>query len=164
MPDNLAKYLAWKRNRAIYANQTIEDGPSVSAVTLLVTGGGKALEEDGLAAAVVAILKEVSQGSPFELLAYSVLPDHLNLLILARAPEARLKRFISEVRVRSSKAFRKVGGEGKLWEDHFYDHTLPLSEDLQLAARRMYQVPVEKGLVAKAEDWPYSWVAPKMPW
>lgn len=164
MSDNLVKYLAWKRKRAMYANQTIEDGPSVCAVTLLVTGGRRVLEEDGLPEAVVKILKEVSTGSPFELLAYSLLPDHMNLLILARTPEASIKRFISEVRVRSSKAFRKFGGEGKLWEDHFFDHTLGVAENLGLAARRVYQVPVEKGLAAKPEDWPYAWMAPKMPW
>jgi REP element-mobilizing transposase RayT len=164
MSDNLVKYLAWKRKRAMYANQTKEDGPSVCAVTLLVTGGRRVLEEEGLAEAVMKILKEVSLGSPFELLAYSLLPDHMNLLILARSPEASVKRFISEVRVRSSKAFRKFGGEGKLWEDHFFDHTLAVGENLELVARKVHQVPVEKGLVAKAEDWAYAWMASKMPW
>ena len=164
MSDNLVKYLAWKRKRSMYANQTKEDGPTVCAVTLLVAGQQRVLEDGGLAEAVVGVLREVSQSSPFELLAYSLLPDHMNLLLLARAPEASVKRFVSEVRVRSSKVFRKVGGEGKLWQDYFFDHALAQGEDLGLAARRVYLVPVEKGLASKPEDWPFTWMASQMPW
>jgi len=165
MADNLVKYLAWKRKRAMYADQSREDNRLVCAVTMLVDGTRMDLGGDGEPArALIAALEEISKRSPFELLAYSLLPDHLNLLLAARSAGASLRLFLTEMRLRCFKAYRKAGGKGKLWQEHYFDHTLAHSEDLTLAARKMVSVPVEKGLVSKPEDWAYAWMAPKMPW
>ncbi len=114
MADNLAKYLAWKRNRAIYADQSREDNRAVCAVTMLVNGSRLDLGGDGgPARALIAALEEISRRAPFELLAYSLLPDHLNLLLAARYAGASLKLFLTEMRLRCFKAYRKGGGKGK---------------------------------------------------
>ena len=165
MGDNLVKYLAWKRKRAMFADQSREDGRLVCAVTMLVDGSRMDLDGDGgPARALIAAMEEITRRSPFELLAYSLLPDHLNILLAARSSGASLRLFLTEMRLRCFKAFRKAGGKGKLWQEHYIDHTLALSENLTLAARKMVSVPVEKGLVLKPGDWAYAWMAPKMPW
>jgi REP element-mobilizing transposase RayT len=164
MADNLVKYLSWKRTRAMYANQAKEDGPSVAAVTLMVNGGRRALEDADMSRNMVEVLEEISRNSPFELLAYSLLPDHLNLLLMAHSPEASVKRFITEIRARTTRAYHEGGGKGRLWQEYFFDHPLSRGENLSLAAQKVFLVPVEKGLVRKPGEWPFAWVAAKMPW
>src|SRR2546422_388972 len=48
------------------------------------------------------------------------------------------------------------------WQRDFFDHRLRTNESLRDKAEYILQNPVRKGLIAKAEDWPYVWW-PEMP-
>jgi REP element-mobilizing transposase RayT len=48
---------------------------------------------------------------------------------------------------------------GISWQDNFFDHRIRETEHSGDKAEYILQNPVRAGLVAKAEDWPYRWIA-----
>ncbi|MCB0239817.1 MAG: hypothetical protein KDH08_14500, partial [Anaerolineae bacterium] len=49
-----------------------------------------------------------------------------------------------------------VGWQGKLWQRGCWDHIVRTEESLLAIAQYILDNPVRKGVVARAEDWPWS--------
>jgi putative transposase len=49
-----------------------------------------------------------------------------------------------------------VGRQGKLWQPRYFDHIVRAEEDLRAIAEYILNNPVRKGLVERAENWPWS--------
>jgi len=45
------------------------------------------------------------------------------------------------------------------WQENFFDHRIRKEESFAEKADYILQNPVRAGLIAKAEDWPYLWIA-----
>jgi putative transposase len=48
---------------------------------------------------------------------------------------------------------------GITWQKNFFDHRIRKEESYAEKADCILQNPVRAGLIAKAEDWPYQWIA-----
>ena len=83
---------------------------------------------------------------------YVVMPDHVHLFVTPSADAVLLANW---VRYWKSQFTRKHGDLNKGWQSDYWDRTLRSNESY--AEKRDYVLnnPVRKGLVIRAEDWPY---------
>jgi REP element-mobilizing transposase RayT len=81
-----------------------------------------------------------------------LMPDHVHLLV--SFPDLP--------------SFSRVVGNWKhwlstqhdiIWQENFFDHRIRKDESYGEKAEYILQNPVRAGLVDKAEDWPYVWIA-----
>lgn len=141
--------------------------PKVSGASVFFT---VALQERGGALLVeqVALLRravaETKAERPFDIDAWVVLPDHLHCIWTLpggdrdfstrwRLIKARFSRSVPVGTLRPSHVAR---GERGLWQRRFWEHHIRDPADMATHVRYCWQNPVKHGLVARAEDWPYS--------
>jgi len=91
----------------------------------------------------------------YELCAWVVMPNHVHLLILPQVPAAVLMRWLKGSTART--ANRILGRTGEpFWQDESWDHYLRNSDQLKRSIAYIEANPVSAGLVASAENWPWS--------
>jgi putative transposase len=103
-------------------------------------------------------LQEVRHSKPFKLWAYSIIPDHLNLLIQPTG-EANISQIMHSIRRRFTLSYKgtyETTSALSLWQARFWDHIIRDEEDLQRHFDYIHYQPVKHGLVARLEDYPYS--------
>ncbi|MCZ7592757.1 MAG: hypothetical protein M5U15_11710 [Kiritimatiellae bacterium] len=82
-----------------------------------------------------------------------LMPDHLHMLVSFEIGK-RMTLTVSQW-----KAF--VAKEGHIeWQRNFFDHRLRGNESFREKASYIRANPVVKGLVEKAEEWPFVWTWP----
>jgi putative transposase len=104
------------------------------------------------------ILRQVRQRKPFRLLAYSIIPDHVNLL-LRPAEEANISRIMLSIKRSFTLRFKELNhitGSLSLWQARFWDHIIRDEEDLRRHFDYIHYNPVKHGLVTRPEDYPHS--------
>lgn len=78
------------------------------------------------------------------------MPDHVHVLVSLSDP-GDLKNVVSQWKAFTAKSC------GIRWQTDFFDHRLRSEEQWELKARYIEENPVRKGLVERAEDWPFVW-------
>jgi len=104
------------------------------------------------------IMREVRQRKPFDLFAYSIIPDHVNL-VLKPAGEANISRIMLSIERSFTLRFKKLHGithSLSLWQPRFWDHIIRDEEDLRRYFDYTHYNPVKHGLVTRPEDYPHS--------
>ena len=101
---------------------------------------------------LVAHLGQLVQSRKTSLPAWCLMPDHLHLLIQDDA----LIDFVREFKGKSVPLARKIEPTRRLWQKSFYDHALRKEEDVNSAARYIWENPVRVGLVSTAVGYPFS--------
>ena len=87
--------------------------------------------------------------------AYCWMTNHIHLVAVPSAPDSLEKTFRRAHSIYARRFNTKHGFSGYLWQDRF--HSCPLDEDHMWAALRYVEHnPVRAGMVAKAEDYPWS--------
>jgi REP element-mobilizing transposase RayT len=91
----------------------------------------------------------------YELEAWVVMPNHVHLLILPRVPVPAIMRWLKSWTARQ--ANQLLGRSGQpFWQDESYDHWVRNRQQKDRIARYIEDNPVSAGLVASAEQWPWS--------
>lgn len=101
---------------------------------------------------------------PMRLLAYCLMPNHFHLVLWPRedGEVSRWMQWLMTAQVR--RHHRRHGSDGHLWQGRF--KAFPIQRDAHLLSvlRYVERNPLRAGLVARAEDWPWSslgaWDAP----
>ena len=104
------------------------------------------------------IVGEVRQRKPFDLLAYSVIPDHANLL-LKPTGKANISRIMLSIQRSFTLRFKALYGitdSLSLWQRRFWDHIIRDEEDLRRHFDYVHYNPVKHGQVSRPEDYPHS--------
>jgi REP element-mobilizing transposase RayT len=95
-------------------------------------------------------------GLRFAPLAWTIMPDHVHLLV--ELGEVSLARCMQVLKSRTSRGLRVAGAHsGKLWQSGYYDHCLRGDEDLLMQARYILENPVRACIVDRPTDYPFSW-------
>ncbi len=93
---------------------------------------------------------------PMRLLAYCLMPNHIHLVLWPREDGAvsRWMQWLMTTQVR--RHHRRHGSDGHLWQGRF--KAFPIQRDAHLLSvlRYVERNPLRAGLVARAEDWPWS--------
>ena len=93
---------------------------------------------------------------PMRLLAYCLMPNHVHLVLWPRedGEVSRWMQWLMNTHVR--RHHRRHGSDGHLWQGRF--KAFPIQRDAHLlnVLRYVERNPLRAGLVARAEDWPWS--------
>ena len=131
---------------------------SYYAVTTVVVGRRQVFRDPAMAALMVNELAPDAAGIRFQPLAWTVMPDHLHLLL--ELGDTPLPRCIQALKSRTSRLVNAgMSRSASLWQAGYYDHCLRCDEDLLKQARYILENPVRAGIVQRPQDYPYSWSA-----
>ena len=114
----------------------------------------KALGECWLARSDIADVVETTlkhgDGDRYQLLAWSIMPNHLHLVLKPASGQA-LKDVLSSIkRYTATHANRLLGREGPFWQSESYDHLIRNGEDLRNQSRYAYENPERAGCGERA--------------
>ena len=89
----------------------------------------------------------------FYVVGYVVMPEHVHLLI----SEPERGALASAVQaIKQSVARRLIGDNPHFWQARYYDFNVWTAHKRIEKLRYIHRNPVERGLVGKPEDWPWS--------
>ncbi|HOZ38314.1 MAG TPA: transposase [Anaerolineaceae bacterium] len=94
----------------------------------------------------------------FEMIAYSVLFDHLHLLLSLPEDFKSFPQIIRNIKRFTTIEVRKKTGKPELivWQDRYWEHTIRDEEDLQHHFDYIHYNPVKHGYVEDYGDWAWS--------
>ncbi len=109
-------------------------------------------------------VREVRHAMPFEIVAMTILPEHLHAVWTLPPDDAgysarwgRIKARFGDLLVARGVLVRKNGrGERLLWQRRFWEHTIRDDEDLRRHVDYCHYNPVKHGWASRPIDWPYS--------
>ena len=107
-----------------------------------------------LASEVLRVLEEEAIRTKADLYAYCVMPDHVHVLLQPNGGD--LIQYTQAVKGKTTRAFWKLNGAGKLWQRGFYDHALRREESIRGIAQYILANPVRAGLVNDFRDYVFS--------
>ncbi len=114
--------------------------------------------------AIAEIVKEAlhyRDGVEYELLTYTIMPNHVHLVIVLDR-ELQLYKVLQSLKRHTARQCNKLlGRTGDFWQHESYDHVV---RDGELGRIIFYVLrnPVKAGLAATARLWPHSYVSPKL--
>lgn len=108
-----------------------------------------------VAIATAALLARAAASTAFELLVYTVMPDHVHILGRGTQDDANAKGFMQRFKQVSSYAYRQETGR-QLWQQSFFDRVMRKTDDIDGLARYIIGNPLRAGLIAVGEDWPHE--------
>jgi putative transposase len=96
--------------------------------------------------------------------AYCLMPDHLHFIAEGLDPASDLLHLLKSFKIKSSRKCATREGLS-LWQRGFYEHILRPGENAESVAWYIWLNPVRKGMVSKAQDYPFagSFTGMKMP-
>jgi len=107
-------------------------------------------------ACLAAAFKAVRQRRGFLLTGYVFMPDHWHALIVPHEGDT-LPRLMDSLKVASMRRVNTQRGRREpLWQPRYFDEIIRTVKHYHAALQYMHFNPVEKGLVSKPEDWPWS--------
>jgi putative transposase len=128
------------------------------------------LGNDAIKSAFVARLADVRREVPFQLLAWVLMPEHFHLLVIPHLPEYPVDRLLYALKAplaqRILRRWRELEapilpritdprGRPHFWQvGGGYDRNVV--EEVEEKIGYIHANPVRRGLVATAEDWPWS--------
>lgn len=111
-------------------------------------------QRDQVAQLMVATFFKYRDAGEFELHDFVVMPNHIHLLF---STEQKLSRVIQLIKGGFSHSLRKNGIVFRaVWEQRYYDRQVREENEFAEFARYIRESPVRKGLVERAEEYPYS--------
>ena len=121
----------------------------------IVTTGRRPLLTGTLAPIVMDKLHEAANTKSFDILAFTLMPDHMHMLVASADDNANLIRFMQRFKQLTSYASVQLTGE-RLWQPSFHDHALRRDEDVFAVAQYIIDNPRRANLLADGETWPYQ--------
>ncbi len=108
-----------------------------------------------LAESVVRSLIEAAAATSFELLVYTIMPDHVHALIQSCDDGASPVRFVQRCKQGPGFAYRQETG-CRLWLPSFYDRVVRRGDDAREIASYILDNPVRAGLMKQGDVWLYA--------
>jgi putative transposase len=106
-------------------------------------------------AMLLETLRECVETFGFDVLAYSVMPEHFHVVLEGRTDTSDLVRCVHSLKQRTGFAFRR-DTQQPLWQRGWFDHVLRSHEDTLDVCRYVLANPVRAGLAASPGAWPHS--------
>jgi putative transposase len=119
------------------------------------TAAHKPLLVGELAQQVVAAIERAATATSFELLAYTVMPNHVHLLVQGQSDSANAVRLVQRCKQQPGFQYRGDTGE-HLWLPSFFDRVIRRDDNAGEIAEYILANPVRAGLMSADEVWPYS--------
>jgi putative transposase len=114
------------------------------------------LESPSVARAIIDTLFWMDSHGRITLGAFVIMPDHYHAVLIPgfKTPLSSVMKTIGSFAGREIAKVRGHGGQ--VWQAGYYDRGVRKSEDIVDVFDYVHHNPVRKGLVDRAEKWPYS--------
>jgi putative transposase len=99
-------------------------------------------------------LEAVRRQYDFVVAGYVLMPEHVHLLV-SEPSIASLAIAIQVLKQQTSRKLKSVG-EAQFWQRRYYDFNVGTEKKTTEKLRYIHRNPVNRGLVAKPEDWEWS--------
>ncbi len=114
-------------------------------------------------AAILAEALHYRHGKVYDLDAFCIMSNHAHVVFAPLEKEegnwyALQKIMHSLKRNTARKANLFLGHEGAFWQDESYDHVVRDRQEWERIVKYVLNNPVKAGLVAKWEDWPWTYL------
>jgi len=117
--------------------------------------GPRWLHEPRIARCVAAAIRRGAKLGQYVLHAYVVMPNHVHILLEPLASLRKITLGIKGASAReANRALRRT--DKAFWQDESFDHWVRNGAQFERIRGYIEQNPVKAGLVAPAEDWPWS--------
>jgi REP element-mobilizing transposase RayT len=159
-PEGAAVFLTWRLHGtcAQFRSDEPDAGKAFAAFdrALHQAAGPKWLAEPAVAQCVIDALRfGERQLKLYRLIAFSVMPNHVHVVLEPIAPLAKITKSIKGYTARE--ANRLLGRTGEpFWNDESYDHWVRERDELSKVVRYTERNPVAAGLVETVEGWRWS--------
>lgn len=149
LPPNSGRgHAALRRGRLSIANQ-------VYHVTTTTRDRQRLFADFATARMAIRNLNDPVVLGPHRLLAWTLMPDHMHLLIELGDDEA-LSGVIARIKTVTARAVnRHLGCRGAVWQRAFHDHALRAEEDLATVGRYIIANALRAGLVTRISAYPH---------
>ena len=152
-----------ERRRTARLSPTVYGDPSYAVhVTVCTAARSCALQDPTTAGVVIDELRQATTRWGSTLYCYCVMPDHVHVILTpGRKARGDLSRIVGSWKAAVTRAVGSGGVRRPIWQRSFWDHVLRREEDLRAACEYIVANPVRKGLAARWEEWPFSWINPE---
>ena len=160
VPDEAIVFVTWRRAGTLpHAPSVIRDGRSfVDHDRLLdqAATGPRWLVDPRIAAMFVEALNYgESARHAYRLLAWTVMPNHVHLVLRPTHPLPDVMRWLKAATAVRANAVLGRGGSA-FWQREYFDRWLRSEKELAATIRYVERNPVTAGLVTQPEGWPWS--------
>jgi putative transposase len=111
---------------------------------------------DELNKLTVDILREEQRRQNCTVFTYCLMPDHLHFLVSPCRDGISVLKFTDQYKGKVTNLSWTLGWHGKLWQPRYFEHIVRAEESLLAIDEYILSNPVRKGLVERAEDWPWG--------
>ncbi len=99
----------------------------------------------------------------YDLLAFTILPNHVHFLFVPLANDAgeynSIATIMNLIKGRSSRFINlELNRAGKLWQREYYDHYVRNEDELNRIVQYIVMNPVKAGLADQPKMWTWTWV------
>jgi len=101
------------------------------------------------------VLDRVAVKHAFEVPAYCYMPDHLHLLLEAKAKTSDLLAIVGQYKQKTGYQYKQQTGRF-LWQKSFYDHVVRRDESVHEVVGYILANPVRRQLAERPGDYPYA--------
>jgi putative transposase len=100
------------------------------------------------------------QGVLYEVIEWVIMPNHVHLLVRTIAPLGRIVHSLKSYTARWARVHDEALGlrlpEGAVWQAEYWDRMIRSDRHLEQSRAYIRNNPVQAGLCATPEDWPWS--------
>lgn len=136
-----------------------ETGHGIYFITASTFMKQNLLQSERMADLFIELLYSHRKQQKYLLHEFVVMPNHFHLLI---TPVVTLERAMQFIKGGFSfQAKKRLGITSEIWQTSFYDHRVRDWEEYERFRAYIHDNPVRRGLVEKAEDWPFGPASPR---
>jgi putative transposase len=103
------------------------------------------------AAAIAKVLMRIEQDGDMELLAHTIMPDHVHILA-ALCGRLTVSQAVGKLKAPTKPALRSAGAT---WQENFFEHRLRPEDAAGAYARYIFLNPYRARLIPRIEVWRY---------
>jgi len=111
------------------------------------------LDNDHARITFLETLERTRQRHQFHVFGYVLMPEHVHLL-LDEPKQITLDKALRTLKTETSKLLKR--DRPRFWQYRYYDFNVFTQPKFTEKLRYIHRNPVERGLVEKPEDWPWS--------
>ena len=150
------QYKTWGRSRSnrLCNYDYSKDRPI--HVTICAENKEDIFGSEGNAKIVIDELLNTAKNLRFKILCYCLMPDHLHVIVSPGASALPLSKFLNVFKGRTTRVFKYKENLKKIWQRSAFDHVIRTEENLKAVIEYIMNNPVRKGIVQKADEYPYS--------
>jgi putative transposase len=112
--------------------------------------------------AIAAIIKEAlhfRDGKVYDLLCYTIMPNHTHLLFSVQRTGSSLNKILQSLNRHTAREANKIlNRQGAFWHHESYDHVVRDEADLERIVHYILYNPVKAGLCKTLDEWNWSYL------